>query len=160
MNNIRGYAPYAKLHLFCDGERVVVWIFRHEDTCIVTRYEAFDGTFTVDQGNNDSVLPCIQGAISYQHIAFTYSGSFHGVARNPDIKRSVRMRNHQFIDVQFRLAVVISRGREATGNMPGNKWRRVFMHALNSQRKERQVPNPVNSMAKNTKTIELTFYIS
>src|SRR6266487_3757112 len=80
MNNICGYAPYTKLHLLGDEKRVVKWVFRHEVQRITNGEKPFDRKFTVDQSNDDGVLPCIKGTIYYQHITLAYSGSFHGVA--------------------------------------------------------------------------------
>jgi len=135
MHTICGYAPYTKLHLFCNGERVIERVFRHEEQRITNGEKPFDRKFTVDQGNDDGVLPCIKGTIYYHHITLTNSGSFHGVASYPDIKRGLRMGNHQFIHIQFRLAVVISRGGKATRNMPGNKRRRRLTHTFIPQTK-------------------------
>src|SRR2546430_13606558 len=122
-------APHAKIHLVCNGKRVITWIFRHKEYCLANDGKAFHRQFAVDACNNDSALSWIQGAINYQDIAFEYSSAFHRVARYPDEQYCFRIGNHQVIDIQFRFAVITSRREKATRNMPGNKRRRNLTHS-------------------------------
>lgn len=68
-----------------------------------------DQSFAVDASHNDGTVGRVQRAIDDQNIVVMDSRVDHGVAVHADKIGTGGVRNHQFIQVQWRFQILLSR---------------------------------------------------
>ena len=116
MDDVDGDAPDLHLAAAVKLQRRIVRMGGFQAQPAAMTHQAFEGEGTVKHGHNHLARARVEAAIDHQKIAIVDAGVGHRFAAHMQEKGAGGMPDQLFIEVDPHIDIVISRGRETSGD--------------------------------------------
>lgn len=121
MNHKGDHAPYFTVGLLREFYGLIVRILGQQPHDAILLEQSLHREIAVDHCDDHLAARWLQGAVYHQNVVMVDAGADHGVPCHPHKEGSGRVLDHELVEIETALDIIIGRRRKAGGHPAGKQ---------------------------------------